>query len=356
MPGNQSIKNVKIIDLFCGIGGLTHGFVKSGFNVIAGYDIDPNCRYAYEANNPSKYICKDVSEVTSQELTKQYANAKIKILVGCAPCQPFSSYTFKDKEKNNNKWSLLYHFSRLIQETQPDIVSMENVAQLINFNKAPVFEDFLAVLNKMGYHVYYEIVNCSDYGIPQNRKRLVVLASKLGEISLIPKTHTPESYVTVQDAIGNLPKIQDGETCNKDLLHSARKLSPLNKIRIQHTPYGGSWSDWPEKLVLDCHKKKSGKSYTSVYGRMKWEEPAPTITTHCIGYGNGRFGHPDQDRAISLREAAIFQTFPLTYKLFDKKEGFKSAEIAKQLGNAVPVALGAIIAKSIKIHLKNFKL
>ena len=275
-----------------------------------------------------------------------------KILVGCAPCKPFSSYTFKDKEKNNSKWTLLYEFSRLIDETNPDIVSMENVPQLVNFKKAPVFVDFLKFLKKKGYFVSYQVVNCLDYGIPQTRRRLVLLASKLGEIEIIPKTHNQGTYVTVKDCIGKMPAINDGETHVGDKLHFSRKLSPLNKKRIKATPYGGGWADWPQNLVLECHKKKSGESYMSVYGRMKWETPSPTITTHCLGFGNGRFGHPVQDRAISLREAAMLQTFPKSYKFFQNGKKYSTSCVARQLGNAVPVLLGQVIAKSIKMHLK----
>jgi DNA (cytosine-5)-methyltransferase 1 len=226
----------------------------------------------------------------------------------------------------------------------------------MNFKKAPVFMDFVTLLSQLGYFVHYEIVNCPDYGIPQNRKRLVLLASRLGGIRLVPKTHDKHNYVTVKDAIGNLPKITDGEFDKNDRLHFARKLTALNKERIRKTPYGGSWKHWSDELKLECHKKESGKSYPSVYGRMKWEEPSPTMTTHCIGYGNGRFGHPEQDRAISLREASLLQTFPIDYKFFDEKETtFSSVIIARQIGNAVPVKLGEVIAKSIKEHLNQFK-
>lgn len=345
--------DVKVVDLFCGIGGLSHGFKQEKFNVVAGYDIDNTCKFAYEINNKSKFIANDVSNLGADELNNHFKGAKIKILVGCAPCQPFSSYTFKEKEKNNDKWSLLYHFLRLIKETEPEIVSMENVAQLVNFKKAPVFNDFVDNLHNMGYSVSHEIVHCPSYGIPQNRKRLVLLASKLGEIKLIPKTHSSKNYPTVKDTIKSLPFLEDGATDVNDPLHFARKLSPLNKKRIMNTPYGGSWKDWPEELLLDCHKKKSGFSYSSVYGRMKWDEPAPTVTTHCIGYGNGRFGHPEQHRGISLREAALFQTFPKNYILFENGKPFSSTMIARQLGNAVPVRLGQIIAQSIKNHLIN---
>ena len=342
-----------VIDLFCGVGGLSHGFIQEDFNVLAGIDIDETCRFAFEENNKSEFIAKSITDISAQEINRIYGeNTDLKILVGCAPCQNFSSYMFKDKDKDSNKWKLLYEFSRLINEVQPDIVSMENVAQLINFKKAPVFEDFVSNLKSLGYYVHYEVVNCPDYGIPQNRKRLILLASKFGEIKLIPKTHNRDSYVTVKDAIGELPFIKDGEKDINDPIHFSRKLTPKNKKRIEATPYGGSWKDWNEDLRLECHKKETGKSFPSVYGRMVWEKPSPTMTTQCIGYGNGRFGHPVQDRAISLREAALLQTFPLDYKFVKNDQDYNSTILARQIGNAVPVKLGQVVAKSVKEHLK----
>lgn len=345
---------VKVIDLFCGIGGLTHGFVKEQFNVVAGIDVDITCKYAFEKNNKAKFIANSITEISFRELNSFYKDADVKVLIGCAPCQNFSSYMFKDKEKENNKWKLLYEFSRLINEVQPEIVSMENVAQLLNFKKAPVFDNFIDSLKKAGYFVHYEVVKCPEYGIPQNRSRLILLASRLGEIKLISKTHSKKNYVTVKDAIGNLPEIKDGERHEKDLFHYSRGLTPINKKRIKATPYGGGWNDWDDSLKLACHKKKSGKSYPSVYGRMVWEKPSPTMTTHCIGYGNGRFGHPEQDRAISLREAALLQTFPMNYQFAENIENINTATIARHIGNAVPVLLGQVIARSIKQHLKEF--
>ncbi len=351
------MKDCKVIDLFCGIGGLAHGFKLEGFDIAGGFDLDNSCKFAFERNNNSNFYSKDVKEITKEDLDFIFDNSKIKILVGCAPCQNFSSYMFKDKEKESNKWTLLYEFSRIIKESKPDIVSMENVAQLLNFKKAPVFEDFILSLKKLGYHVNYEVVKCPEYGIPQNRNRLILLASKLGEIKLIPKTHSKENFVTVNDTIGHLPKINDGEKDKKDAFHYCRKLTPLNKKRIQATPYGGSWNNWDENLKLACHKKASGKSYPSVYGRMVWDKPSPTMTTHCIGYGNGRFGHPEQDRAISLREAALFQTFPINYQFAEDLKMMNTTVIARQIGNAVPVKLGQVVAQSIKEHLiENIKL
>lgn len=348
-------KEIKVIDLFCGIGGLSNGFFQEGFNVIAGYDNDKSCKFAYEENNEALFHLKDITEVKAKELNQEFGKC-LKILVGCAPCQPFSSYSFKVKTKDEKKVNLLYSFSRLIQTVKPTIVSMENVPQIMDTNKYSVFSDFCDELKRMKYYISVSVVFCPDYGIPQRRRRLVLLASKLGKINLIPKTHTPDMYVTVRDTIGNLPRIKAGETDSKDPLHKARSLSALNLKRIKHTSLGGSWRDWPDSMVLDCFKRKSGKSYGSVYGRMKWDEPAPTMTTQCTGLGNGRFGHPEQDRAISLREAALFQTFPMSYKFYGSEDTMHSSIICRQIGNAVPPALGRVIARSIKEHLKSYKL
>jgi DNA (cytosine-5)-methyltransferase 1 len=344
----------KVVDLFCGIGGLTHGLQKKGLKVVAGYDLDDSCKYAYEKNNNATFFARDISEVSSKEILKHFEECDVKVLVGCAPCQPFSTYSFKTQDAD--KWRLLRQFSRLIKETKPDIVSMENVPRLAKFNKEPVFEEFTSNLKKDGYFVSYKIVNCPDYGIPQNRKRLVLLASKMGEINLIPPTHQPNEYVTVKDSIGKLEKIEHGQTSKKDPLHKASKLSELNLRRIKQSKPGGSWRDWDEDLKLECHKKETGNSYVSVYGRMKWNSPSPTITTQCIGIGNGRFGHPEQDRAITLREASILQTFPKNYAFFEKGAEFRVRTISTHIGNAVPVRLGEVIADSINQHIsKHFK-
>ena len=222
--------------------------------------------------------------------------------------------------------------------------------------KSSIFQDFCNELEEMEYSYSYSIVFCPDYGIPQRRRRLVLLASKLGEIHIIPKTHTPDNYVTVRDVISSLPPIGAGDVCPTDPLHRTRKLSPLNMKRIHITKEGGSWRDWPDELVLNCFKKKSGQSYGSVYGRMKWDAPAPTMTTQCTGLGNGRFGHPEQDRAISLREAAIFQTFPDNYLFAENNIIQNPSFVCRQIGNAVPPMLGKIIAKSIKEHLIQYQL
>jgi DNA (cytosine-5)-methyltransferase 1 len=344
--------NIAVIDLFCGIGGLSHGFVMENFNVISGYDNDVSCKYIYETNNSAIFHIEDVNQLDGEKINQEFGS-KLKILVGCAPCQPFSSYSFKVKKKDEKKLNLLYSFARLIEEVHPTVVSMENVPQLID---TQIFKDFYNKLEELGYKISYQVVFCPDYGIPQRRRRLVLLASKLGEIFLIPKTHTPENYVTVKDTIEQLMPVKAGEYDKNDPLHRARKLSDLNLKRIRNTKEGGGWKNWSQDLVLDCFKKSSGKSYVSVYGRMKWNEPAPTMTTHCTGLGNGRFGHPEQDRAITLREAALFQTFPMEYKFFETLYSFHPSIICRQIGNAVPPKLGKVIAHSIKEHLIQYNL
>ena len=342
----------KVIDLFCGIGGLSHGLMKEGFNIVAGIDSNEQCKFGFEYNNEATFIKKDILDVSSNELNDFFGRgcAVPRILVGCAPCQPFSRLSGRKRSKLDEQ--PISVFARLIEEVKPDIVSMENVAGLLNREKFPVFDYFLEVLNR-DYHVHYEVVDVSEYGVPQTRKRLVLLASRFGSIGLIERTHKHRK-VTVRKAISHLDPIAAGETSGKDPLHKARQLSELNLKRVKATPKdGGNVRDWSDNLLLNCHKKNSGKSYTySVYGRMRWDQPAPTMTTHCIGLGNGRFGHPEQHRAISLREAAIFQTFPQDYLFTDPNEPIFAGRIARFIGNAVPVLLGSVIGKSINHHLK----
>lgn len=338
----------KVIDLFCGIGGLSHGFVKNGFNVVAGIDNDSSCKYGYEANNKAEFVDADIANITPDQINDMYGEVDgMKILIGCAPCQPFSKLNTKGITKQ--QLQPLEKFAQLIADVQPDIVSMENVKGLL---KNPIFGSFLENLDAQGYKYSYGVVDFSDYGVPQKRLRLVLLASKHGDIKLIDPTHVKRKR-TVRDVIGNIDPINDGEVSEKDPLHRSRSLSSLNKKRIKATPKdGGNSRSWSEDLVLACHKKDSGNTYRgSVYGRMRWDEPSPTMTTQCTGLGNGRYGHPEQDRAISLREAALFQTFPKSYKFVPPGDDIVTSKVARFIGNAVPVRAGEIIAKSIDKHI-----
>ena len=341
---------IEAVDLFCGAGGLSFGLRKAGIKILAGIDFDPACRYPFEKNNRSTFIESDVALVKGEKIRKLFTDkADIKVLAGCAPCQPFSKYRRGEDTSADKKWKLLYEFSRLVNEIKPDVVTMENVPELRGHK---VFLDFVKGLTDKGYQVSYGIINCLNYGVPQSRKRLVLLASKHGVIDIIAPSHSPESFVTVKQAIGHLPAISAGESHKNDPLHMSTQLAEINLRRIRQSKQGGTWRDWDDDLMLECHKKESGKSYSSVYGRMSWGSPAPTMTTLCYGIGNGRFGHPDQDRAISLREAAIFQTFPETYKFNSPDEQPCMKTIGRLIGNAVPVRLGEVIGLSIKKHCK----
>jgi DNA (cytosine-5)-methyltransferase 1 len=324
--------------------------IKSGITVRAGIDLDTSCRYAYEINNKAKFIGADVTEVTGQQIKGYWKDDEIKILVGCAPCQPFSTHSNKIKGKEQgDKWNLLNEFVRLVRETNPDVISMENVTNLSN---KQIFKDFVAQLESVEYYVSYKNVYCPDYGIPQKRRRLILLASKLGKIDFIHPTHKKNNYKTVRDAIGHLEPIKNGERSKKDRLHFTTKLTDINLKRIKSSIPNGSWEDWDESLLLDCHKKETGKTYKAVYGRMTWDEPAPTITTQFYNYGTGRFGHPEQDRALTIREASILQSFPAKYKFVEKGNDVLLTQIGIHIGNAVPVNLGFAIGKSIINHLK----
>ncbi|TBW09529.1 DNA cytosine methyltransferase [Azotobacter chroococcum subsp. isscasi] len=341
---------IDAVDLFCGAGGLTAGLRQSGIYVRAGYDIDDNCQYAYERNNHAAFVSKSVEDVPAAEVMAWYRPGYIKLLAGCAPCQPFSTYNQGRDTRSDRKWPLLYAFKRLIEGVKPELVTMENVPDV---TKHKVYHDFVATLKGNGYFVWDEPVSCVEYGLPQQRRRHVLLASKLGPISLIPKTHSGKP-VTVQDAIGHLPQLSAGECDPKDPLHRSASLTPMNLKRIIYSRPGGTWRDWPADLRAKCHQKDSGKTYPSVYGRMRWDEPGPTMTTLCYGFGNGRFGHPEQNRAISLREAATLQSFPLDYEFMPaEKINFKS--VGRMIGNAVPVRLGEVIGISLMRHLETLE-
>ena len=338
--------SIGAVDLFCGIGGLTYGLRTSGIDVVAGYDLDSSCEYAYEANNgEGTFICKNVSEVTGDEINERLKDFDIKVLVGCAPCQPFSTHRKDKKHRERHKdWGLLAQFGRLAEEVMPDYISMENVPELV---KESIFTDFVATLKRLGYSVTYNVVKAEEYGVPQRRRRLLLLASKEGAISLIGPTNDEEDAVTVRQAIGELPPVKAGGVCQGDPLQTASILTDINLKRIRASKPNGTWRDWPEELRLDCHKKDSGKTYPSVYGRMAWDETAPTITTQFYCYGTGRFGHPQQDRALTLREGAILQSFPADYKFIQDGEKISRKAVARHIGNAVPPKLGEAVGRSI---------
>ena len=340
-----------VADLFCGAGGLSHGFKLEGVEIAAGFDIDKKCKFPYETNNEAPFRAVDVSRICPNELNSEFLKDAPRILVGCAPCQPFSNYS---QGRGDGRWQLLEHFSRLIEQTKPDIVSVENVPRLQKYRNSEVFNSFVRRLRNDDYFVDWVTAYCPDYGIPQSRSRLVLVASRYGPPDVPKPTHDPSSYRTVRDAIGDLAEIDAGEYYPDDHLHKCSSLSERNLERIRASRPGGSWRDWSDNLVTPCHRKESGKGYSSVYGKMVWDEPAPTMTTQFFGFGNGRFGHPDQDQAISLREGALLQTFPAGYAFVPDGEIVHVKTLGSLIGNAVPVDLGRAIARHVRKHIEEF--
>jgi DNA (cytosine-5)-methyltransferase 1 len=345
-------RKIYAVDLFCGAGGLTSGLENVGIDVRLGIDVEPACEYPYTVNNNAKFLLKSVEDISGQEIESFYRKGGIRLLAGCAPCQTFSMYNQKANQ-DDKRWWLLKEFSRLISETTPELITMENVPNLVNQN---VFNDFLNDLSALGYFVSYGIVNSHEYGVPQHRNRLVLLGSLFGPVNLLEPSILGERKKTVREAISDLPPINSGEVHPEDPLHQCAGLNDINLRRIRSSRPGGTWRDWEPDLIADCHKKETGKTYPSVYGRMTWDDPAPTMTTQFYGFGNGRFGHPEQDRAISLREGAIFQSFPIDYKFVPPGEPIIRKSIGRLIGNAVPVKLGEAIGLSFNYHVrKNIK-
>ncbi|MBS7244192.1 MAG: DNA cytosine methyltransferase [Comamonas sp.] len=346
---------IEAIDLFCGAGGLTRGLLDAGVSVRAGFDIESSCKFAYEYNNKSaRFVEKSVVDISSQELENIWSpkGQSIRLLAGCAPCQPFSTAANTAPIKKSNgedpRYFLLNEFSRLIRECQPELVTMENVPKVINHKP---FIDFVETLKKQNYSVSYKIISCDKLGIPQTRKRLVLMASKMGDVDAdLYKLNVDGKSITAGDVLDQLEPLNAGECSETDNVHFARNLSPINMERIRISKPGGSWADWPESIRLECHKKPSGATYPSVYSRIDPSKPAPTMTTQFYNFGAGRFGHPTQDRALTPREAAMIQSFPKNYQFVEKKD-IGMEKIGKMIGNAVPPRLGEMIGKAFLNHL-----
>ena len=347
---------VRVYDFFAGCGGASCGFQASGMDIAFALDRDADARKTFQANfrpNAHHFEFTDICKVDREAVRLRVEGEKPNpvLFSGCAPCQPFTKQvTKRPKPEEDERVPLLTHFADLVECCRPDLVFVENVPGLQNLKgDSPPFCSFLDRLKKAGYQVDYRPVKLAKYGIPQSRRRLILMASRHGEINLPEETHGPgkthEQYSTVQEWIAYLPPIEAGEEDKSVSNHRAARLSPDNLKRIEATPEGGGNRDWPEHLRLKCHKGFSG--YSDVYGRMSWDEPASGLTTRCTSYSNGRFGHPDQNRAISIREAACLQTFPMEFRF----EG-SMVSMARQIGNAVPVRLAELVGRQFIKHLE----
>lgn len=330
------LRKIKAIDFFCGSGGLTRGLLDAGIKVLAGIDNDSSAKETYEKNNKVKFIHSDIRELDFKALENVLGERNYPLLfAGCAPCQPFSLINRRNREDRAADKLLLLEFAKFIKHFKPEYLISENVPQMENSQE---FEKFLKLLKVNRYTFEYKLLDAQYYGVAQRRKRLVLVASRVSNIYLPEPLN---SIKTVRDVIGHFPKIKAGETSLLVPNHISASLNEINLTRIKKTKKnGGSWTNWPEDLKLECHKKLVG--YTDVYGRMSWDQPSPTLTTRCNNYSSGRFGHPEQHRAISLREAAAIQSFPDNYIFFGTQ-----GKVAKHIGNAVPPALASCLGKTI---------
>jgi len=334
------------IDVFSGVGGLTEGMHLADFRTELAFEIDEIASNAYRSNHPkTNVITKDIRKVSVAEIKRILKGKKIHLLAGCPPCQGFSSMrrlnrdTPVDDERNN----LIMEYVRIVKALKPYTIMMENVPGLIEYE---LFKKAINILeNELHYYIDFKIVNVKDYGVPQSRRRLVLVGSRLGEIKVAPPTKEKN---TVRDTISKLPVPRD----SKDPLHKILPIhTPAVQKRIEMTPKnGGSRKDLPKKYMLKCH---SGKNigFNDVYGRLRWDDYSSTITGGCLNPSKGRFLHPDQDRCISAREAALLQSFPINYKF---PTDIKRADLALLIGNALPPRFSYYQSKSIKEHLMKY--
>lgn len=349
------------IDLFSGGGGLTVGLKAAGFSVCAAVEYDEVAATTYSENHPEVVmITRDIRTVTAEEIVRCSPTNKIDLIAACPPCQSFSSLTFKYK-RNDSRDELIFEFARLVEQIKPRSIMMENVPGLA-IKGEKLFNPVIKKFKRLGYKIEYRVLEVADYGVPQNRKRLVVLGALGQEIRIPESTHSEhgesgkQEWRTVKDAISHLPdpiglaaaKTQGGPKCYN--WHISRDLSPINMERLRHLRPGGDRTQLPEHLRPDCHKNKQS-GFTNVYGRMSWDKPSPTITGGCTTLSKGRFGHPKKMRTISVREAALLQTFPENYK-------FSSEYIDRVctiIGNALPPKFAEAMAKACANLLREEK-
>jgi DNA (cytosine-5)-methyltransferase 1 len=345
---------IRVADFFCGCGGTSAGLQAAGMNIVFGLDNDSEASATYRLNFPkANFFERDIKSVTTNEIVETIEPGDGPLLISaCAPCQPYS--TFASAKREDPRRRLLLRLIPVIKRLNPEFILVENVPGLRSQSApAGTFNRFKKTLTSLDYHVASGVVDCQNYGVPQRRRRLLIMASRLGSISLPVPTHGRGVAVlpisTVAEWIGDLPPVEAGQKHPDIPNHLASGLTELNLRRIRATTEGGGRADWPEELQLTCHSNHRGHS--DVYGRMRFDMPAPVLTTKCTSISNGRFGHPTQDRPITVREAASLQTFPRTFTFVG---GIKST--TRQVGNAVPVLLAQRVGEVFVQHLKDYNM
>lgn len=331
-------------DLFSGCGGLSEGLRQAGFKTSIAFEKDEVAVKTYKLNHSDTVVIKkDIRKVKLNEVRKKLKDQPIHLLAGCPPCQGFSSVRRLNRIEpvEDDRNNLINEFVRLIKELNPYTVMMENVPGLINYD---LFHSSINELKSFGYKwIDYKVVNVKDYGVPQSRRRLVLVGSRLGEIKVAEGSKEKK---TVRDTIEKLPLPE----LSNDELH---KIFPVHRPdvqkRIELTPKnGGSRKDLPEEYTLECHKGIN-IGFNDIYGRLRWDDVSTTITGGCLNPSKGRFLHPEQNRCISAREAALLQTFPPDYKF---PVDIPKSNLALMIGNALPPKFSEIQSLNIHEHLQ----
>jgi len=347
---------LKAVDFFCSGGGMSFGMQEAGVQILAGIDFDENCKSTYEANiHGAEFIHADVFDLEEDALQKKLSLSKNDdelILIGCSPCQ-FWSLIYTDKTKSNKSKNLLVEFRRFVEYFNPGYVVVENVPGVLKRKAESGLEEFIEWLTENKYKVHFDVHEVSNYGVPQHRKRFTLIANRVTLDELLPVVSL-EKKITVRDVIGEhngFQKVSHGHKDPSTFLHTVAGLEKVNLDRLAVTPKDGggrmAYVD-DETLAPKCHKGKKDR-FRDVYGRMWWDKPSPTITTRFFSLSNGRFGHPEEDRAISLREGAVLQSFPKTYVF----KANSIANTAKMIGNAVPPKYATAIGIAIVQNHKN---
>ena len=353
---------VQAFDFFSGLGIMSYGLIKEGLSVSMGMEIDPERTRLYRSNLEVSAREIDLSIATKRSIRSIIDSEKLKpeLVVGCPPCQSFSSLhrTRGIPTEQDSRTALVSKYGKLAAGVNPRIIIFENVRGVLSGNNKTYFDKYLKYLGRKGYQTVWDVLDSADYGVPQHRMRVVAISVR-NDLKVKPTLPVPthsrdgsegtKRWVWVKDVIGNLRSLESGESDPTDPLHAAPFHTESTLKIIRAIPKdGGSRKSLPDNLVLPCHKRLgNGKGAESVYGRMKWDEPGPTITGGAIRPSSGRFIHPDQDRGITLREMARLQTIPDVFTF----EGSKEA-IAEMIGDAVPLELAKAIARQVKFLLK----
>jgi len=366
-PRPDDDERLTAVDLFAGCGGLSSGLVAAGFRVLAAIEKDADAAETYSANHPDVLLYRrDIRRVPAIRLAEKFKLEKgdLDLLAGCPPCQGFTRLTEGSKRKDPRNL-LIREYLRYVRVLRPRVCMLENVPGLLTRGKR-LFDELCAGIEKEGYIINYEVLQLADYGVPQLRKRLVMLAGLGQRIEIPPATHYNPAledkinprlrpWRTVRDAIRRFPRpplrsrVLARKAQAKYPWHVARDVALEVRKRLRHAIKNGAGrASLPAALRLACHKRRPD-GYFDVYGAIEWDSPSPTITSGCTNASKGRFGHPSWPRPITAREAAKLQSFPVTYRF--KGTGVES--VARQIGNALPKRFATVLARAVADSLRS---